>query len=185
MADGTLHVKPVEAVDHALTRELPADVRPIQGNWEKQGESLHIDAAGTYACALLGKLPKLCRIQADFSFSGKPLQIGVALGVDESFSRGNYVLLEPRRSRLQYKTSLRSDPQTGHIFPWEVESERPIVLDPDVKHSLTIFRQDSVLVIYLDDTVALSTRIYQDFDGQIGLFAEDCAASFSGISIRI
>ena len=54
-----------------------------------------------------------------------------------------------------------------------------------VRHSLTLFRQDDVLVIYLDDAVALSTRMYQDYDGQIGLFAEDCSASFSHSSIHI
>lgn len=183
--DGTLHVKPVSAVDQALTTDLPIDFKPIEGNWEQQQESLRVDARHTYACALLGKLPKQCRIEAHFSFPSKPLQIGIALGVDDTFSRGNYILLEPRRSRLQYKTSLRTNPETGCIFPWEVESERPITLEPDTQHRLTIFRQDSVLVIYVDDAVALSTRMYQDFDGQIGLFAEGCAASFSSISVRI
>lgn len=183
--DGTLYVKPVEAVNHALTGNLPIDFRPLQGSWEKQPEALSINACGTYACALLGRLPKLCRIHTDITFSDKPLQIGIALGVDETFTRGNYILLEPRRGRLQYKTSLRTDPQTGNIFPWEVESERPIALEPKVRHSLTLFRQDDVLVIYLDDAVALSTRMYQDYDGQIGLFAEDCSASFSHSSIHI
>ena len=37
----------------------------------------------------------------------------------------------------------------------------------------------------IDDAVALSTRMYQDYDGQIGLFAEDCSASFSHSSIHI
>ena len=171
-------------MNHALSCALPIDFRPIQGIWEKQEDSLRVDAGGSYACALLGHLPKLCRIHIEMTFSDKPLQIGIALGVDETFTRGNYVLLEPRRGRIQYKTSLRTDPQTGHIFPWEVESERPITLEPNVRHSLTLLRQDDVLVIYLDDTVALSTRMYQDYDGQIGLFAEDCSASFSNSSVH-
>ena len=182
-AHGTLHVKPVSAVNNALSRRLPVSFHALQGNWEKRQESLWVDARCTYACALLSHLPKLCRIQADISFSGSPLQLGIALGVDETFSRGNYILLEPRRNRIQYRTSLRTTPETGRIFPWEVESERPITLEPDSLHRLTLFRQDSVLVIYLDDTIALSTRIYQDFHGQLGLFAEGCIASFSNISI--
>lgn len=183
--NGTLCVKPVFAVNNALTYTLPFKLLPIQGDWKQQATRIYVNANGFFACALLGVLPKKCKINVDISFNNPALQIGVALGVDKSFSRGNYILLEPRHNRIQYKTSLRTDPQTGHIFPWEVEIERPVILESGISHRLTIFRQNSVLEIYLDDTVALSTRMYQDFNEQIGLFVEDCTASFNNISLNI
>ena len=181
--DGTLRVKPVSSVDQALKCAQPLNPRPIQGSWVIGKGKLTADASRGYAAILLGRLPKLCRIRTEIEFSERPLQIGVALGVDASFSRGSYVILEPRKNRLQFKTGLRTTPSTGRIFPWEIETERPASLVPG-HHSLTIFRQESVLEIYLDDAVALSTRLYDDYGGEIGLFIEGACAAFSNASVN-
>lgn len=183
MPDGTLRVKPCEAVDRAPDQPVPIDLRPVSGSWKKENTSFVADASNGYCAALLCDTPEQCRIHFDVSFSGNPVQLGAVLCTDDNFAEGYYAVLEPGCGRIQYKTAMRCSADRAIIFPFTVEMERPIHLQPEVLHRVTIFRDHTVLVIYVDDTVALSTRMYSGSNGQIGLFTEGENAVFSNVTV--
>lgn len=142
-----------------------------------------MNAGSGYAAALLGSLPDPCRFFCTVRFQGAPAQLGVAMSVDDTFSEGYYAALEPGFHRLQYKTPLRCG-KNARIFPFTVEQERPIRLAEGEPHRITVFREGSVVVIYVDDLVALSTRACDLQGRQLGLFLEGGTAEFSEVSVR-
>ena len=182
-ADGSLAVRPPEAVDGALKRACALSMRPVSGKWEERDGAYRADSLGGYASALLGELPDPCRVSVEVTFRGSPAQLGAALSVDERFAEGYYVALEPGCRRVQYKTPLRCGADAA-AFPFSVEQERPISLSEGVAHTLRIFREGTVVVVYVDDLVALSTRAYERRGGQLGLFVEGGEAVFRRLSIR-
>lgn len=182
-ANGDLFVKPPAAVRGALTQPLPLPFQPVSGSWAVGQDVISVQTQDRYACALLGRLPDVCKVEMEVLFRVGTARLGAALEVDGAFDAGYYVSLEPGCRRVTYKTHLRAAPDTGMIFPWAVEMERPVCLEPDKWHSLLLLRQRDVLVIYVDDRIALSTRMYDLHNRSLGIFAEGGEALFRHISI--
>ena len=61
--------------------------------------------------------------------------------------------------------------------------ERPIELAPNQPHKLRIFVQDTILLAYLDDQVALNTRMFDYSRQRFGLYASDGQAEFRNIRL--
>ena len=53
-------------------------------------------------------------------------------------------------------------------------------------HHVKLVCENEIVVMYVDDVKALSSRIMHSVDGaHIGVFSDGCSASFSNISIKI
>ena len=53
-------------------------------------------------------------------------------------------------------------------------------------HHVKLVCENEIVILYVDDTKALSSRILHSVDGaHIGVFADGCNAEFSNISIRL
>ena len=53
-------------------------------------------------------------------------------------------------------------------------------------HHVKLVCENEIVVMYVDDMKALSSRIFHSTDGaHIGVFADGCSASFSNISMKI
>ena len=98
---------------------------------------------------------------------------------------GYYLLFEPRRGRVQYKTGLRMYEDGGKMFPYDVEQERPFTWEAGKTYHVRLFVQDSILLLYLDDTIALGTRMLDRTNGSFGLFVSEGSASFDNISLKV
>ena len=110
-------------------------------------------------------------------------EAGIALQLDQNFDRGYYLSLQPARERLEYKTGLRMYDEGGWIFPYDVEMERPVHLALDVPHKVRIFVQDTILLCYVDDQIALNTRMYDFTHGYFGLFASGGDVEFRNVRL--
>ena len=177
--DGSLGVAPVPAVDAAFT--LPNALR-----WEAIGgtfEQEKLTARQRYGALLSwNQVPDVCRFSFDFRYEAGTERIGVALQVDEELARGYYFYFEPDRQRVQWKSALRMHEQGGWTFPYEVELERPVSLAAGQTHHVTLFVQQSLMVLYIDD-VALCARGYDWHDRRIALIVSDGAATFENIKL--
>ncbi len=181
--DGTLTVKPPEAVDHAFSTEEPLELRPLVGPWNLgQGEA-RVQTPSGYASLLMNRVPSCCKLEMDVSFEDDPREFGIALQVDQDFAMGYYLIFEPNRHRIQYKTGLRMYEDGGKMFPYEVEQERPFEWQAGKQHHIRVFVQDSILLLYVDDTAALGTRMFDRKGFRFGLFASDGSATFSRIRL--
>lgn len=177
--DGTLGVAPVPAVDAAFT--IPSTLRweAIGGTYEQE----KLTARQRYGALLSwNQVPDVCRFSFDFRFDAGTERIGVALQVDDELARGYYFYFEPDRQRVQWKSALRMHEQGGWTFPYEVELERPVSLVAGRTHHVTLFVQQSLMVLYIDD-VALCARGYDWHDRRFALLVSDGAATFENIRL--
>lgn len=134
-ADGTLRVAPVPDVCAAFVAPRMADLQPLCGDWKTWEAGCAADAPYSYASMLIGEIGESCRIEMDVTFEEGTAQLGLALRVDEAFAEGYYVIIDPLRARMEYKTSVRMTERGGQMFPYEVEMERPLKAEPGAKRS--------------------------------------------------
>ena len=159
------------------------EIEPLNGTWNLRNGNAEIASPYAYASALLPLIPRKCKLEIDVHFEGSPREFGVALQVDENFDLGYYLCFEPYRNRLQYKTGIRMYEDGGKMFPYEVEMERPIALRPNTDYHVRIFVQDTILEVYINEEIALSTRMFNYLDRRFGLFVSEGEAHFKNIKL--
>ena len=62
--------------------------------------------------------------------------------------------------------------------------ERPLAIKAGLPIRLRVIVSGTCLVVYVNDSVALSCRMYDHRAGQLGLFVTEGEARFSRISVR-
>ena len=181
--DGTLSVTVPSTVDNAFSNSKAMEIEPLNGTWNLRNGNAEIASPYAYASALLPLIPRECKLEIDVHFEGSPREFGIALQVDENFDLGYYLCFEPYRNRLQYKTGIRMYEDGGKMFPYEVEMERPIALRPNTDYHVRIFVQDTILEVYINEEIALSTRMFNYLDRRFGLFVSEGEAHFKNIKL--
>ena len=178
------NLKMPETVDAALTMHNTLKPDPANGDWEINGTDFRIELNGNYGtCFLKNRVPELCKLEMEIVLHKGVREAGIALQLDEDFDKGYYLSLQPGNSRLEYKTGMRMYAEGGWAFPYDVEMERPITLAYDVPHKVKVFVQGTILVCYVDDEIALNTRMYDFTDGYFGLFASCGNVEFKNVKL--
>jgi beta-fructofuranosidase len=73
--------------------------------------------------------------------------------------------------------------QGGWTFPHAVELERPLKLVPGETYKVRIFVDDTVVILYVNDDVALSARAYDLRARKFGLIAADGSVTFRNTAL--
>lgn len=181
--NGDLSVTVPEAVDAAFTEPVGLKMTPLNGSWQLGADEAEVDSPYGYASLLMNRVSECCKLEMTVRFDKAPREFGVALQVDQDFAMGYYLNFEPKRNRVQYKTGLRMYEDGGKMFPYEVEQERPIKWVAGRDYKVRIFVQGSILLLYVDDQIALGTRMLDRSGKQFGLFVSDGSASFKQIRL--
>lgn len=182
-ADGTLRVSPLPEVLDAFGPARPVCPRPLCGQWRIGEDALEADAPYSYASLLLAPMTDTCRLSLDVEILDETAQLGVALHVDERFAEGYYAIVDPFRRRVEYKTAVRMTERGGQKFPYEVEMERPLSPFTDNRFHLDVLVDGSVLIVYVDDRIALGTRMLDRQGDSFGLFVSEGRVRFSNVKI--
>jgi beta-fructofuranosidase len=101
----------------------------------------------------------------------------------------SYVLrLEPKRSRMVLDRWPRAITgpmqwQASGDVPFAIELERPCDLDPG-EHTIDVLMDGSLCVAVVDDSVALSTRLYDRPLGRLGFFVGEGSATLVDVQVR-
>ena len=177
--DGALTVRIPETIARAFTKPAPLLPQPVLGSWEVQEESAATSATGRYALMTLGEMPDECLIEATVTLAPGLTNCGLLLRASDDLESYYQVRLEPARNRIVLD---RWSPQfsiTTTNPPFMLE--RRVVLAPDRPLKVQLLVDGTALVVYVDDQVALSGRIYDRRTGALGLFVTEGEARFDGI----
>jgi beta-fructofuranosidase len=181
--DGTLTVSPVDEIDACFSRPVPMEFKPLTGDWRKSESGYHIHTPYAYSSLMMNRITDKCKLEMYITYKTPVRQFGVALQIDDNFDMGYYLVFEPYRGRVQFKTGIRFFEDGGKMFPYEVEMERPLKMELNVPTKVRIYIDDSILVVYFNDQVAISTRMFNYKDRNFGLFASDGSVSFEKIRL--
>ncbi|MNN50858.1 hypothetical protein D3C81_1654650 [compost metagenome] len=183
--DGTLSVRPPETVQNAFHMKQPLTTLPGIGHWEINCGNASTQAPYSFNSAIsLEDLPNQCKISMNVTFKENTRSCGLMLRTNERFDNAYYYKLEPNRNRIVFQSAIMHNEGGGKVLPYEVELERPIELLPDQSYKITVFVDGSVCEIYVNDQIAMSTRIYDITNGKLGLFVAEGAARFDDIKIH-
>lgn len=171
--DGTLGVRPVEALENAFQTERKPELKTLIGDWNIHGNAAECKSEYGYSAAISEQIPEECCIKAKIRFHGTPSRFGVGLHLTETFDFGYYLMFEPDWNRMQFRSGLRMYEHGGQMFPYAAEMERPLILEEGKEYELSIYIQDTLAVLYVNNDRAFGFRMYNWKERNLGFFVAD------------
>ncbi len=174
--DGSLCVIVPETVREQFTHVRSLQPAPINGTWQATGSGFFSNSTGRFSALLLCEPPDECRIDLSITCTPGTASAGLLLRADPGLESYYQVRLEPSRQRLVVDRWPRQGDQPFML-------ERPLAQQAGQPTHLSLYISGSCLVIYANDTTALSCRMYDHPTGRLGLFACEGSVSFEGICL--
>lgn len=175
--NGDLVVKVPMEVDSQFRKPMSLHARAMMGTWHI-GETISSEAIDSFAWCLLGGMPEQCKIRTTVTWDEGTRSCGVILRTDENLDNYYQLRLEPGRQRVVFDRCPRPGDQPFML-------ERPLVLERGKEVEIKIFVEDTIIEIYLDDVIAMSTRGYNHRNGSAGLFVSEGKAAFNKTELTI
>lgn len=172
-ADGTLSVKVPSFIDKAFSQEMPFTFSPVQGKWNIHESGAAVNAPDSFASVLASDMPSRCKISMSVAFEKNTSGCGIMLKAGEDTEQAYYVRFEPKMNRLVFD----SWPRPGDV-PYMSGLERPINLVSGTPYEIKLFVDDTICEVYVNDDIAMSTRMYNHKKGKWGLFVAEGSARF-------
>jgi beta-fructofuranosidase len=177
-ADGSLAVRVPQRVLKPFVNPVPLAPRSWLGQWATEGDAYAATAVGRFSALGLGALPQECRVQADVIFGKGTASCGLLLRADAGLDNYYQVRLEPANQRIVFDRWPRLGDQAFML-------ERPLAMKPGRPVRLILLVDGTCLVVYADDRVALSARMYDQRAGALGAFVTEGVARFERVSLRV
>ena len=175
-SDG-FRVSALPELEAAFTQPEELDFRPYFGEWQADESSCTARADDHFAACTLGDLPPRALIEATISPLSPTRGCGLLLRCDQDMEHYYQIRWEPGRQRVVFDRWPRPGDQPFML-------ERPLQMPAEEPLRLKVFIDGSIIVIYMNDAVALNGRGYDHSSGQWGLFVSEGGARFEGLSIR-
>lgn len=185
-ADGTLRVKVIPGVRdfYSVPQEekkalaAGAKIRECAGGIRVTADTL---GAGLY------EIPKdSFSIEMDIHVT-QAHEFGIALHVDNGLERGYFLRMNRRRGEAAWDMWPRSEQgryqwQIKGDVPYQIETARRLPAADD--YHVFIIREDDICVVYINDEVVLSTRMYDHKGGYAGVYAVQGEVKLSNYVVR-
>jgi beta-fructofuranosidase len=180
LEDGRLGVCAPDTFAEYFTAEQPFSAEEKEGIVGIDGNNITLTAEeGSYALADMGTRAPTMILECDVTLDEDGCA-GFAFGGSAKDEDYTALCLDAENGILHYEgytieELTRFDPAAFTVLDFSKNSV----------HHVTLVCENEIVVLYVDDMKALSSRISHSIDGaHIGVFA-DCSAAFSNISIRI
>ncbi len=179
--DKTLGVKAPETFEGYFAIDKLVFAAPMTDGVEISGNNIALSASeDSYALADMGTRPATMTLECDLCFDGEGC-VGFAFGGSERDETYTALCLDARQDLLHYEGYEIED-----LRSFEPMAVTKFDFSPGDTYHVKLVCENEIVVLYVDDSKALSSRITHSTDGaHIGVFADGCGASFSNISIRI
>ena len=176
--DGSLTVRPPKDVALQFSRLVALDHKTGLGQWSIDRYGMTSNATGRFSALELGTLPDECYFRTTVSFRRGTQACGLFLRSDDNFDSYYQVRLEPNPSRMV-------------IDRWPHPGDQPFMVERFMNLrggypvELQVFIDGTCLVVYANDQVALSCRMYDHPAGTFGVFVNEGEASFQKTMLRV
>ena len=179
--DKTLGIKAPDAFDTYFTVDKPFQAVPKEGTVKIKNNEINLSAKkGSYALADMGTRPATMTLECDVTLDPDGCA-GFAFGGSKDEPAYTVLCLDAKNGLLHYEgteiTALsNSEPKAISTFDFSAK----------VTHHIKIVCENEIVITYIDDKKALSSRINHSINGaHIGVFADSCQARFSNITTKI
>ena len=170
--DGTLKVRVIPGVKEFY--DEVQDMKPAAGynsRITKTEKGIHVISdtlgSGVY------EIPEDCfSIEMDVCVK-RGHEFGIALHVDSEMEKGYFLRMNQRKKEAAWDMWPRSE---KGIYQWQIKGDIPYQIEtsrrlPDAdEYHLLIIREDDICIVYINDEIALSTRMYDHKGGYAGVY---------------
>lgn len=179
--DKTLGVKAPESYDDFFTEEKPFRAVKKEGTVTIKDNTIDLSATdGTYSLADMGTRAPAMTLECDVSLDEDGIA-GFAFGGSESDETFTALCLDAKRNQIHYEGY-----QITQLQDFEPVAFTQFDFSGNSVHHVKLVCENEIVVLYIDDQKALSSRITHSVNGaHIGVFADSCNASFANIAIQV
>ena len=179
--DGTLGVKAPESFAEYFSVDKLVPAAPLTDGVTIDGRNISLTAPeGDYALADLGTRPATMSFECDLELDDSG-RAGFAFGGSEKDDTFTALCLDAGEGLIHYE---------GYEIPDLAVYDPTAITAFDFSktdvHHIKLVCENEIVVLYIDDTKALSSRITHSVDGaHIAVFADGCSATFSNIGMKV
>ena len=179
--DGTLGVKAPEPYESYFTVDKPFKAEMATGEGKISGNSIFLSSeAGAYSVADMGTRPASMTLECDVTIDEDGCA-GFAFGGSEKDAAYTALCLDAGQNLLHYEGYEISDLDT-----MDPQALTKFDFSSGGVHHVKLVCENEIVVLYVDDVKALSSRITHSIDGaHIGVFSNGCGASFENITMKL
>ena len=179
--DGTLGVMAPESYTGYFTQDKVFRASKITGSVKIKNNNVRLSAKDSeYALADMGTRPAAMLLECDLTLDNDG-RAGFAFGGSKDDPSYTALCFDAGRNLLHYE---------GYEIQ-ELADLDPMAITrfdfaEGAVHHVKLVCENEIVVLYIDDMKALSCRISHSTNGaHIGVFADDCSASFDNISFKL
>ena len=176
--NGELSVRLPSTVAATFTKPVSFTPARNLGKVVTENNRIRINAPGSFGASATRAMPSRCRIEATVRFEPGTKGCGLMLRTSDDFEQAYYVRLEPQSDRIVFD----SWPRQADL-PFMTGSDRSLALKPNSPVRLTMLIDGTMGTVYVNDQVAMSTRMYNLPQGDWGVFANEGTAEFSDLRV--
>ncbi len=180
-ADKTLGVDVPDGYADYFTREKDFRAAKKEGDVKISSNTVTLsDESDGYALADLGTRPATMLLECDVTM-GALGRAGFAFGGTEEDPTYTALCLDATRDMVHYEGYEIED-----LEYYDPTAITRLVYEDGATHHVTLVCENEIVVLYIDQMKALGCRVTHSIDGaHIGLFADDCEAVFSNITVKL
>lgn len=176
--DGTLGVREPESFASYFTQSKPFSVTKKAGKVTQENGSVSLSAQQENAIADLGTRAATMMLECDVTF--RDGIVGFAFGGTEEYGP-SALCLDAEKGMVHYEGI-----PVENVQLWDPVSYTKFDFAKDSTHHVKLVCENEIVIVYIDDTKALSTRIFDSIDGaHMGLFAAGTDAQFENITMMV
>ena len=179
--DGTLGVREPETFAQVFTQEKPFQAVKKDGKVKIKGNTISLQATGdATALADMGTRAPSMILECDVTLDEDGCA-GFAFGGSEADPTFTALCLDAKQGMLHYEGY-----QIADLAAFDPTLFTPYDFSAVKTHHVKLVCENEIVVTYIDDAKALSTRINHSTGGaHIGVFAKGCNAEFSNITVKL
>lgn len=111
---------------------------------------------------------------------------GIAIRSDETFDNGYFLKFEPKHRRVVLDMWPRA---ISGKYQWQIRGDQPFILElerfyriePNKEFDITLQLEDDICVVYIDNEIALTTRMYNHKKGLLGFYVTQGSVSIKNL----
>ncbi|MBQ5502637.1 MAG: DUF4975 domain-containing protein [Selenomonas sp.] len=165
--DGTLYPVPVTKAVERLRKAEKLTPLTQSGNVTATGRDYQFSGKG-YADVVMSKLSGIKKITGRFTPSGQQGKFGLMFNVGPQQTGSLNLVFDQAKQQVAFYNT-----DTSKINKANPELAVPVSLQPGESYNFTLLIDDTVAVLYVNDQMALSTRMYALPEHQWGIFSVD------------
>lgn len=165
--DGTLYPVPVEKITKQLRQDEKLVPITQSGTVSVDAKSYRFEGKG-FANVVMPKIEGMRKITGHFTPAGKQGTFGLMFQVGPNQTGALNLVFDPSKQQVAFYNT-----DTARIGKAKPELAVPVRLQEGERYDFTLLLDGTVAVLYINDQMALSTRMYGLPEHQWGIFSQD------------